>query len=56
MNKSELITKMSELSGLTKVDSIKALDAFIKSVMDAVSSLSWFWHFLRSFKKSFRRL
>ncbi|MEI6187534.1 MAG: HU family DNA-binding protein, partial [Alphaproteobacteria bacterium] len=33
MNKNELVTKMSELSGLTKVDSNKALDAFISSVM-----------------------
>ena len=32
MNKNELVTKMSELSGLTKVDSVKALDAFIKGV------------------------
>ena len=38
MNKNDLVTKMSELSGLTKVDSIKALDAFIKAVMDAVKS------------------
>ena len=38
MNKSELITKMSELSELTKVDTTKALDAFIKAVMDAVKS------------------
>ena len=38
MNKNELVTKMSELSGLTKVDSVKALDAFIKTVMDTVKS------------------
>jgi DNA-binding protein HU-beta len=38
MNKNELLTKMSELSGLTKVDSNKALDAFISSVMGAVKS------------------
>ena len=38
MNKNELVTKMSELSGLTKIDSVKALDAFIKAVMDAVKS------------------
>jgi DNA-binding protein HU-beta len=38
MNKNELVTKMSELSGLTKVDSNKALDAFISSVMGAVKS------------------
>lgn len=29
MNKSELVDLMSEISGLTKVDSKKALDAFI---------------------------
>ena len=38
MNKNELITKMSELSGLTKVDTTKALDAFIRAVIDAVKS------------------
>ena len=38
MNKNELVTKMSELSGLTKVDSNKALDAFISSVMGVVKS------------------
>jgi len=38
MNKNELVTKMSELSKLTKVDSNKALDAFISAVMDAVKS------------------
>ena len=38
MNKNELVTKMSELSGLTKVDTTKALDAFIKAVMDTVKS------------------
>ena len=38
MNKNELVTKMSELSGLTKVDSNKALDAFIKAVIDTVKS------------------
>ena len=38
MNKNELITKMSELSELTKVDTTKALDAFIKAVMDTVKS------------------
>ena len=32
MNKNELVTKISELSGLTKVDSNKALDAFINTV------------------------
>ena len=29
MNKNELVTKMSELSELTKVDTTKALDAFL---------------------------
>ena len=38
MNKNELVAKMSELSELTKVDTTKALDAFIKAVMDAVKS------------------
>ena len=38
MNKNELVTNMSELSGLTKVDSNKALDAFISSVMGVVKS------------------
>jgi DNA-binding protein HU-beta len=38
MNKNELIAKMSELSELTKVDTTKALDAFIRAVMDAVKS------------------
>jgi DNA-binding protein HU-beta len=38
MNKNELVTKISELSGLTKVDSNKALDAFISAVMGAVKS------------------
>ena len=37
MNKNELVTKISELSGLTKVDSNKALDAFISAVMGARS-------------------
>ena len=43
MNKNELVTKMSELSGLTKVDSNKALDAFIKAVMDTVKSKGPVW-------------
>ena len=38
MNKNELVAKMSELSDLTKVDTTKALDAFIKAVMGAVKS------------------
>ena len=38
MNKNELVAKMSELSELTKVDTTKALDAFIRAVMDAVKS------------------
>ena len=38
MNKNELVAKMSELSELTKVDTTKALDAFIKAVMDTVKS------------------
>lgn len=32
MNKSELVDMMSELSGMTKVDCNKALDAFMQSV------------------------
>lgn len=36
MNKAELITSMSEISGLTKKDSEVALNAFIKSVSDAL--------------------
>jgi len=38
MNKQELVAKMAELSGLTKVDCNKALDAFIESVMKAVKA------------------
>ncbi len=38
MNKNELVTKMSELSGMTKVDSNKSLDAFIEAVMHAVKA------------------
>jgi DNA-binding protein HU-beta len=38
MNKEELVTKMAEISGLTKVDCNKSLDAFIQSVMDAVKA------------------
>lgn len=36
MNKSELIAKIAEKSGLTKVDSTKALDAFLETVEDAL--------------------
>ncbi len=38
MNKNELVTKMSEISGLTKVDCNKALDSFIEAVMKAVKA------------------
>lgn len=34
MNKTELIAAIAEKSGLTKVDSKKALDAFIESVSE----------------------
>ncbi|MBO4805599.1 MAG: HU family DNA-binding protein [Paludibacteraceae bacterium] len=36
MNKSELVSAMAEESGLSKVDSKKALDAFIKAVSVAL--------------------
>lgn len=36
MNKAELITSMSEKSGLTKKDAEGALNAFIKSVEEAL--------------------
>jgi DNA-binding protein HU-beta len=36
MNKAELISAIAEQSGLTKVDSKKALDAVVKSVSDAL--------------------
>ncbi|GHT88407.1 transcriptional regulator [Alphaproteobacteria bacterium] len=36
MTKSELISEMAKISGLTRIDSEKALDAFIKSVEDAL--------------------
>ncbi len=36
MNKSELITRIAEKSGLTKVDSTKALDALLESVQEAL--------------------
>ena len=38
MNKNELVTKMSELSGLTKVDCNKALDAHNTAIMGAVKA------------------
>lgn len=38
MNKSELINAMAAESGLSKVDSKKALDAFIASVTKALKS------------------
>lgn len=36
MNKSDLISSIAELSGLTKVDSEKALSAFIETVEKAL--------------------
>lgn len=36
MNKTELINAIAEKSGLSKVDSKKALEAFIESVTDVV--------------------
>lgn len=36
MNKGELISAIAEVSGLTKVDSKKALDATIKSITKAL--------------------
>ena len=36
MNKSELVSKIAEKSGLTKKDSEKALDAFVESVMETL--------------------
>lgn len=38
MNKNELVTKMAELSGMTKVDCNKAVDAFVAAVMGAVKA------------------
>lgn len=38
MNKSELVSKIAEKSGLTKKDSEKALDAFVESVMEALQN------------------
>ncbi|MGF7396246.1 HU family DNA-binding protein (plasmid) [Thermoanaerobacterium thermosaccharolyticum] len=36
MNKTELVSKIAEKSGLTKKDSEKALDAFVESVMETL--------------------
>lgn len=36
MNKSELIAAIAEKSGLTKVDSTKALDSFLETVQEAL--------------------
>lgn len=38
MNKSELLMNMSEKSGLKKIDSEKALNAFIETVTEALSN------------------
>lgn len=38
MNKTQLIDAMAEKSGLSKVDSKKALDAFVASVADALKA------------------
>jgi DNA-binding protein HU-beta len=38
MNKAELISAMAETAGLSKVDSKKALDAFISAVTNALKS------------------
>ena len=38
MNKSDLIAKIAEKSGLTKVDSTKALDAFLETVEETLVS------------------
>ncbi len=38
MNKNELISSISNASGLTKTDSAKALDAFINSVTKSLKS------------------
>ena len=38
MNKTELIDAIAENSGLSKADSSKALDAFIKSVGDSLKN------------------
>ncbi|MFM1515066.1 HU family DNA-binding protein [Helcococcus ovis] len=36
MNKSDLVAKIAEKSGLTKVDSTKALDAFLETVTESL--------------------
>ena len=38
MNKNELISQMAELSGLTKADCTKALNAYILAVHDALAA------------------
>ncbi len=38
MNKSELVSVIAEESGLTKVDSAKALDATVAAITNAMSS------------------
>ncbi|MBP1637530.1 MAG: hup3 [Bacteroidetes bacterium] len=38
MNKAELVNAIAEVSGLTKVDSKKALDATIKSITKALGN------------------
>ena len=38
MNKTELIEKIAEKSGLTKVDSKKALDAALEAIKDALKA------------------
>jgi DNA-binding protein HU-beta len=37
MNKNELVTEMARLSGLSKTDSTKALDAFVEAVHASVA-------------------
>lgn len=38
MNKSELITSMTEKSGLSKKDAEKALNAFVESIQEALTN------------------
>lgn len=38
MNKAELVTKMSEISGLTKKDSEASLNAFMEAVEEALTA------------------
>lgn len=57
MNKAELISAMAEKSGLSKVDSRKALDAFMSSVTETLKkgdrvSLIGFGTFLVSERQS----